>query len=343
MKSRNGTILVLVLFILMLMSAFSLTVGYMVRQQIQMATRLENREKLRYIAEAGVKKAIYLLNDLNDKQARADALNQEWSRNSSAFQDIPLGDGIFSVLYSTGPQKGQKLIKKEQVQYGMIDEERKINLNLTKSPVILTRLLKYAAGINEEDAKALADSILDWKDEDDFPSAAGAESRYYRSLSPAYQPKNANFGVLEELLYVKGMTPLILEKLRPFVTLNGTGKVNLNTASEIVLISIGLNPSLVKKILDFRKGDDGEEGTQDDGVFENLTAAPLTLENHVGLDQAEGQSLTGMIQSGILDIHSQDFTIQSVGRFRYDHQSLTIRAVVQRYGDIKHWQELFAS
>lgn len=58
--------------------------------------------------------------------------------------------------------------------------------------------------------ETVADSILDWIDEDDEPREYGAEVDYYMTLEPAYAPKNGPLDTVEELLRVKGVTPELL-------------------------------------------------------------------------------------------------------------------------------------
>jgi type II secretory pathway component PulK len=56
----------------------------------------------------------------------------------------------------------------------------------------------------------IADSILDWLDTDDQPREYGAETEYYSTLQPPYQPKNGPLSTVEELLLVRGVTPALL-------------------------------------------------------------------------------------------------------------------------------------
>jgi hypothetical protein len=56
----------------------------------------------------------------------------------------------------------------------------------------------------------VADAILDWLDADETPRQYGAESDYYQSLSPPYQPRNGPLHSLDELLLVAGVTPRML-------------------------------------------------------------------------------------------------------------------------------------
>src|SRR5262249_41429140 len=56
----------------------------------------------------------------------------------------------------------------------------------------------------------IANSILDWMDADSDPRPGGAEDEYYMALTPPYHCKNGPLDSLEELLFVKGVTPQLL-------------------------------------------------------------------------------------------------------------------------------------
>jgi hypothetical protein len=56
----------------------------------------------------------------------------------------------------------------------------------------------------------IAESILDWIDDDNTPRQQGAEGDYYSSLSPGYALRNAPPATIEELLLVRGVTPQLL-------------------------------------------------------------------------------------------------------------------------------------
>ncbi|OYP31106.1 type II secretion system protein GspK [Rhodopirellula sp. MGV] len=71
---------------------------------------------------------------------------------------------------------------------------------------LATALLLSLPGMTEE----LADSILDWLDEDDDPRPYGVEADYYSTLPTPYEPTNGPVSSVEELLLVAGMTPTIL-------------------------------------------------------------------------------------------------------------------------------------
>jgi type II secretory pathway component PulK len=67
-------------------------------------------------------------------------------------------------------------------------------------------ILMNLPGMTQE----IADSILDWIDADDQTRDSGAESDYYSTLQPPYKPKNGPLTTIDELLLVRGVTPLLL-------------------------------------------------------------------------------------------------------------------------------------
>lgn len=171
--------------------------------------------------------------------------------------------------------------------YGMQDEERKINLNALrqKEAEILIELIK-ALGFEEEAANVITYSIIDWKDTDSTLSHEqhGAENDYYEGLINGYLPKNSAFQSKEELLLVRGMTNEIYDKLSRYVTVSineSKLKINFDTATETVLLALARSAagsstntdlsdadSLVGKILEFRRGEDGIEPSVDDRKVE---------------------------------------------------------------------------
>ena len=97
----------------------------------------------------------------------------------------------------------------------------------------------------------ILDSIQDWRDANEEHRLNGAESDYYQSLPVPYRSKNADFDAVEELLQVQGVTREILygrpdtPGLIEYLTVWGTGAVNVNTASPAVLRALGYAPAEV--------------------------------------------------------------------------------------------------
>jgi general secretion pathway protein K len=144
-----------------------------------------------------------------------------------------------------------------------VDESGKIDLNL--APEVILRNLMNSLNLPGEDkdllVNTLVDSILDWRDPDDFHRLQGAENDYYQSLPHPYQAKNGNFDTVEELILVKGVTPEILygndqkPGLVDFLTVQAkTNKINLNAASKSVLMALpGMTPEIAEAVAAYRQ------------------------------------------------------------------------------------------
>lgn len=339
--AARGSILILVFFVLTFSSLFSLSIGYMVRQKISVIARLESHQKLRSIADAAVQKAISVYFAYKDDNPPCQTLNQSWSKNPQEFKKIKMGGGEYSVFYATGNsfEKGTEA----GVQYGLVDEERKINLNTIKSKDILQRLFQECGGLTKDDARAVADSVMDWRDEDDDTSLLGAEGRYYKGMNPQYMPRNKKLETLQELHYVKGMTPELYKKILPYVTIHSSGYVNLNTVSRPVLLSLGCEPVICDKMLAFRRGRDQKEGTEDDEQYKDVSTVSLVLASSGYLYDNELNGVDTFIQSGLLAVKSENFSVQAVAALEHSKQRLNVRAIFDEKGTIKWLEEKFVT
>ena len=331
----KGSILIVVLWSLFFLSALALAVNAYIRSQLDLAAKLKDRAKMHYLAKAGVKRAILEIE--NDTTDSCDALKDAWSNNEDGFKEIKLGDGMFSIVRRLLPPLAEEAGEPE-IRYGLVDEERKININ--KAPYsVLKNSFEIIGETTSQEAGDIAASIIDWRDEDEEPRENGAESGYYLSFSPGYACKNEDFEVLEELLLVKGMTQEIFNKAKDSITVYGEGAVNINTTDELILRSLGMGESLVEKIIYFRNGSDGEEATSDDNVFETVEAIAETLGSAEGLSREEISQLKGVLGAGLLSVRSDNFRGQSLGQMRNTDKSAQITFVFDRNKVIKYWRE----
>jgi general secretion pathway protein K len=321
------------LWSLCLLASFAVILGYGVRQKLILVQRLDERDKLHFIAEAGVKKAIAEIKNTNGASQTNSALKDEWSNNIEAFSDIAVGNGKFNVCYNyiddvSGAQT---------VWWGMVDEERKININKIniENMSVLKTLFRLVLNFDDTQAQELAASIIDWRDDDNLLSieAGSAEDRYYMDLEYPYKAKNADFQVLEELLLVKGMTQDSFEKLKNYITVYGGGEININTASKIVLLSLGLNEPIVDNILAFRAGDDKIVGTSDDYVFNSSSEVVEKLNPVCNLTELD----KGLLNA--LAVKSSNFLIRSVANLNNRQNTGETVCIVSWKGKILYWQE----
>jgi type II secretory pathway component PulK len=223
--------------------------------------------------------------------------------------------------------------------FGVVDEERKLNLN-TVQPLVLQRLIEIVAGLKPEDAKRLAESILDWRQWGESQAAGFFSDEYYANLEHPYKKKDADYEVLDELLLVKGMTRDIYERLLPYVTVYGDGKVNINTASGPVLYALGLNETVVEKILIARSGKDEVEGTSDDYFFPNAYDVAAGVAAFQKLEKQEARAIDGLNVQGLLTVNSYYFSGSIQARLSRLGWSKNARMVISaRENKVLYWRE----
>jgi hypothetical protein len=177
-------------------------------------------------------------------------------------------------MYTVGYEYNEtaKNSEKENFLYGLMDEQSRININYAPLETF-KNLLEYF-GIEPEEARGIASAIIDWRDEDGNVTSQegvfyGAEDEYYMGLMPSYHCKNLQFDTIYELILVKGVTQDIFNKIKGHITVYGDGRVNINTADEVVLKAVfgPVFPNLASKILKYRLGPDEIIGTKDDRWF----------------------------------------------------------------------------
>jgi general secretion pathway protein K len=84
-------------------------------------------------------------------------------------------------------------------------------------------------GIDRGEAAAVAAAAADWIDSDGVAGPGGAEDDAYRSMDPAYLPANRPMADASELGAVRGVSPKMLARLRPWIcALPTTDPVRLN-------------------------------------------------------------------------------------------------------------------
>lgn len=313
-RNNSGIILLTVLWIMVILSILALSLSHKTKIELALTKYSINKVKSKYLAWAGLNYSLEQtrLDDEDSKSSESDMAyycarrKDENVSPEDLFKKQALIDGYFSVQYQqpgsgTGQIQGTiigQVFKKnvavtESQQhgageglvtyYGLQDEERKININaLNAQNVNFLISLITLLGFDEETARVVGYSVLDWKDRDNSLSEEnyGAEDPSYMSLPRPYHCKNSFFDAKEELLLVRGMTPEIFHKIEPYITIFPKQEVprfNFDTATPTVLKSIfraftgvATNTNiadadnLANKFVEYRAGSDGVEYTADD-------------------------------------------------------------------------------
>jgi len=246
--NQRGVALLVVLwiFIFLLVVAFDFSAS--VREEATAAHRYSDETQGYYIALAGFERGVYEFlqqstgRDALGTQKKADIFDGDWHEEA-------LGGGAFRVRW--------------------VDEGGKININRADEETL--RRVFTNLGVEEPNKAILVDSIMDWRDPDDLHRTSGAENEYYRSLNPSYTAKNGPFDTVEDLLWVRGMTPELFygyadaqgdraehaqkAGLREIFTVDSPiDRVNLRTASADVIHALtGIPLEKSRRFVDERK------------------------------------------------------------------------------------------
>lgn len=183
--ARKGTILVLVLMILSILSLAVLSQMMLCRGETAVASGNQRLYQARSAAMSGIARGLAVLESNPDD-------SKLWQDNPELFQAQLVtaegGEEWYFTVYADS-------IDGKTPRYGIEDEGGKINLNAA-SPDMLLKLLNGRTD--------LADALMDYLDADAETRTEGAEQDYYDNLAQPYRIRNGRLSTLEELLLVKG-------------------------------------------------------------------------------------------------------------------------------------------
>ena len=308
-----------------LLSFFAAGVGSQALVTLNLSDRFDEQLQARYIALGGIQ--VTALAIAHDHTPTVDVLSDSWVDNPGVFQDHPLMGGSFHVM------SGRTAIG--EPRYGVEDEERRINLNTTPA-IVLERLLETTGGLPPREASDTAAAIEDWRDQDTDERQGGAERFYYQSLSDAYDCQDGPFENIEELLLVKGITPEVYRRLAPWVTVYGSGRINLNTAGPAVLRALGLSETGVAGVELFRAGEDNAEGTSDDRQFIAVGSLASDLKTYV---LAEDLAHLTQLATDVLTVRSTAFRVALDAEYHHPSSVAHVLCVMDRQGTVQLWTE----
>ena len=236
-------IAVIAMWILVILSVFSISVGSEARFEVEASRYHLNKKKTFQLAYSGIRLATELID--RDGSPKLDTPFEAWAAGTGAgtFDKLPLGAGWVSIGY----ERLNPVNDRFEPVFGIEDEDSKININFAPRSV-LTAL----PGVDE----SIADCILDWRDADQRTRRHGAENRDYTNRERPYTCADRFFVNVDELLMVEGVDVDLLASLKPFVTVYGDSAVNVLTAAPEVLSAIGMPAVLVGKITRFRENPD---------------------------------------------------------------------------------------
>lgn len=302
-RGQRGAVMLIVTGIMAVVMVIALSLVAIGYKELQGAGEFVRHARSELLASAAVEHAIATLRaDRKDY----DSLLDPWRRRG----DQPLelrggaGNGAAAAVEQARPTPGGL-----SDYLTLEDEESRLNLNLAPA-----RLLAALPGLNA----AVAEAIV--------------QARQTR-----------RFATPDEVLQVAGVTPALYggkgetdPGLRAFVTVWGSGKINVNTAPRPVLATLpGLSPRLIEGLISRR----GQAPGPSSGPFQSSASVLAFLRLPAAAAEELGRLIT---------VRSTAFRVLAVGQARAadrDGASVRIAAVVDRAAQpvrILYWRQLAA-
>jgi general secretion pathway protein K len=244
-----------------------------------------------------------------------------------------LGGKSYSSLNDLWAQPLHLQEEQGQLRLTIIDESGKLNLNLVTLPngsphtlyhPIAQRLLKRLNLPAD-----LLDAASDWIDEGDIPTPGGAETVWYLARKQPVKPRNGPLATVEELGRVRGFAGEPLQRLQPFITVYGQASagapaapININTAPKELLEALDerISPLLAERIIAYRRATPFQD--------------PSELARVTGMSEITPSLLTGISVKGSVYRLLSEATVNGTTR--------TIEAVVRLTGSsttMLYWRE----
>lgn len=293
LRSERGGVMLVVIMIMMMVVIIGLAMMAIGHKELNNSIAYVSHVRSQLQAQAAVERAIAVLR--SDTNA-FDSLREPWRTNASALRANDEKYGTSEVLNGAAAPRRTS---------GIEDEEAKLHLNLAPAA-----MLAALPGMNPARAAAIV-----------------AERR----LRP--------FATPDDLLRTAAITPKLYfgaeggngaPGLRPYVTVWGSGKINVNTASHVVLSTIpGLTTAQVSRIMNRRAAALGGP-FRDAASLLNFLQLPLEARQQVG---------------SVITVRSTAFHLIAVGRTANARHGADVRiaVVIDRATSpvrIRYWQQM---
>ncbi len=221
--NQRGIAIIAVLWLLVLLAGVALAIASRTRSETQAVFALNGEAEARALAEGAIHRGI---ERLLAPSAAAGAAITGYERR------VEEKDGI-------------------RIDIEIRDECGKVDLNTGRARLIEGLLARHTSS---EDAFAITQAILDWRDPDGQRRPQGAEDNDYRALGRRSGARDGPFETVAELAQVKGMTPVLLDRVAPDLTVDCLkAGIEPLAASPAVLAAVpGLSPPGIAAFLDRR-------------------------------------------------------------------------------------------
>ncbi len=228
-KNSRGFIVIAVLWILAALSALVLIYLSYVTNTAVVVAATADRVQTEALVTAGVELAAFQLSAVNDA-----------ARPTSGTFNARVGTGRVIVTFRS--------------------EAARVDLNA--APKGLLAGLIAGLGASPDNAALYADRIMAWRAPTES-AESDPENSFYRTSGAPYVPRHAPFPQAEELWLVRGIPPLVIEKMLPFVTVfSNLASINVLDAAPQVLAALpGMTPENLQAVLAQRGDPNAEPGS----------------------------------------------------------------------------------
>lgn len=268
---REGAALVVAVWVILILTLLITSMAFDMQVETNVAGYQRKRVKAQYLARAGMEWAIAALSRKVTENADDEELKLE------PGQDEQLVVASMNLSRGVGVPGVKKELGEGTFTVDILPEESRRNVNVLSEED--WKEIFDQAGVENTRWPELYDCLQDWIDEGDEHRLNGAETDDAFYNEKGYDVKNAPLDTVDELLMIKGWDESLLyggpspeneetkySGIAGWLTTWGDGKVNVNTASREVLLTLpNIEESVIDDIIEYRTGEDGVPLTKDDG------------------------------------------------------------------------------
>lgn len=302
--NERGMVLLLVLVIIALLSALLSDMAFSTLVDLRLVETFRDTTRAEYLARGGVTAGRMILQDDRNGFDAANDPDELWAQG---INEYPVADGLVSVRIADLD--------------GRLDLNRLVDSQGNPNPVFRQRFVRLADELGLAAPERLADALVDWLDPDSESQPEGAEADVYAVLRQPIRPANGQLQSLDELAEVYGFDEEQVDLLRPHVSCFGSGRLNLNSASDELLRSwdVETDPATIDVLL---KGREEE-------AFRNLDE----IRDLIGVE-----AYTALNRQLDLAVASEFYQIDS--RARVNDGERRMQAIIDKKKDILLWQKV---
>jgi len=243
----RGSATMLMVFMVTVIMTVGLGFNWLVKEHLQASENLKNKAEPIVKARAAYDTLIYLL-----------------LRGRTMPREVVLSGTEDLTLVSTLPLDNAPVPLSDDITVRLQDSNGLSSL-ATINTAAMQQLLQRVLSVDS--ASVPLACLQDWTAQVDLTRLNGAEASYYRSQR-GLPPRNYALQYMDELGFVRGMTPEGYERLRPCLTMLPATGFNPNTApDEVMMAFLDITEETLQSIKNFK----AEHGVITEGALQLLT------------------------------------------------------------------------